>query len=437
MSDHLTLRDLIEAPRAGYWGSSNKTTTSNVPCRVVRNGDVGHDGLIDVEALPIRWFTSSEVEKAKIDHGDSVLVSSGAYTGNVGRISGQSAEPVVISNFVRLLRAQLGVEPRFLFQLVRSNVAQIHVWPNTGGSAIPNLSPTFYSSVILPARLSNHEQRVVATILDTLDTAIRETEALIDKLKAVKQGLLHDLLTRGIDANGQLRPPQSEAPQLYKESLLGWIPREWVIHAVSDIARVTVGHVGPIEEHFSEDDGSVPLLSTTSIGEDGRLHGEPRYVSASFDRTHGNSHLSPDDLIVARHGKSGLTAVVPEKISAAQSLNVVIVRASPMFISGFLAASLNHPPTRSRLLGDQAGSVQPIVGTRAVAALEVAIPGREEQLAIWERNEALMNKIDLEVQHAESLRAIKQGLMDDLLTGRVRVTPLLEPVQQTAAQTGA
>ena len=108
-----------------------------------------------------------------------------------------------------------------------------------------------------------------------------------------------------------------------------------------------------------------------------------------------------------------------------------------MFISGFLAASLNHPPTRSRLLGDQAGSVQPIVGTRAVAALEVAIPGREEQLAIWERNEALMNKIDLEVQHAESLRAIKQGLMDDLLTGRVRVTPLLESVQQAATQTGS
>lgn len=65
------------------------------------------------------------------------------------------------------------------------------------------------------------------------------------------------------------------------------------------------------------------------------------------------------------------------------------------------------------------------------------MPGREEQLAIWARNEALMTKIDLEVQYVESLRAIKQGLMDDLLTGRVRVTPLLESVQQPAAPTGA
>jgi hypothetical protein len=64
------------------------------------------------------------------------------------------------------------------------------------------------------------------SVLDTLDTAIHETEAIIAKLKAVKQGLLHDLLTRGIAANGELRPPQAEAPHLYKASPLGWIPKE-------------------------------------------------------------------------------------------------------------------------------------------------------------------------------------------------------------------
>jgi len=336
-----------------------------------------------------------------------------------------------------VLRAKQGVEPRFVFQITQSRRFRQAAERQMVGSAGQQRVQRQFFDEFLVKDFSRGEQRAIAQILDTLDTTIRKTEALIDKLKAVKQGLLHDLLTRGIDTNGQLRPPQSEAPQLYKESPLGWIPREWVIHAVSDIARVTVGHVGPIEEHFSEGDGSVPLLSTTSIGEDGRLHGELRYVSASFDRTHGNSHLFPADLIVARHGKSGLTAVVPEEISAAQSLNVVIVRASPMFISGFLAASLNHPPTRSRLLGGQAGSVQPIVGTRAVAALEVAMPGREEQLAIWARNEALMTKIDLEVQYVESLRAIKQGLMDDLLTGRVRVTSLLESVQQATVPMGA
>lgn len=51
------------------------------------------------------------------------------------------------------------------------------------------------------------EQTKIAQILDTLDTQIRQTEALIAKLETVKQGLLTDLLTRGIDKNGQLLPP--------------------------------------------------------------------------------------------------------------------------------------------------------------------------------------------------------------------------------------
>ena len=126
--------------------------------------------------------------------------------------------------------------------------------------------------------------------------------------------------------------------------------------------------------------------------------------------------------MVARHGKSGTTAVVPSAIPSAQSLNVVIVRSSPAFVSGFMAALLNHPPTRRRLLGDQAGSVQPIVGTRAVALLEVALPAEAEQRGIWDRCEALTRKLDSELQLAAMLRDTKQGLMDDLLTGRVRVT---------------
>lgn len=90
--------------------------------------------------------------------------------------------------------------------------------------ALPSVNQKQLHGIPIPSLGAGNEDQAVE-ILDTLDTAIRETEALIDKLKAVKQGLLHDLLNRGIDANGQLRPQQSEAPQLYKVSPLGWIPR--------------------------------------------------------------------------------------------------------------------------------------------------------------------------------------------------------------------
>ena len=74
------------------------------------------------------------------------------------------------------------------------------------------------------------EQRKIARILTTLDNLIEKTEALIAKYQAIKQGMMHDLFTRGVDAHGHLRPPQAEAPDLYKQSELGWIPKEWEVH---------------------------------------------------------------------------------------------------------------------------------------------------------------------------------------------------------------
>ena len=84
------------------------------------------------------------------------------------------------------------------------------------------------------------EQRQIAEILDTLDEAIRKTEAIIAKLKQVKQGLLHDLLTRGIDDNGELRDPERH-PEQFKDSPLGRIPREWEVVTSRDMLTVQLG----------------------------------------------------------------------------------------------------------------------------------------------------------------------------------------------------
>ena len=56
---------------------------------------------------------------------------------------------------------------------------------------------------------------------------IEQTETLIAKYQQIKAGLMHDLFTRGVTPDGKLRPTRAEAPQLYQESPLGWIPKEW------------------------------------------------------------------------------------------------------------------------------------------------------------------------------------------------------------------
>ncbi len=138
---------------------------------------------------------------------------------------------------------------------------------------------------------SVNEQRKIAQIIDTLDTAIHETEAIIAKLEAVKQGLLHDLLTRGIDANGELRPPQAEAPHVYKESPLGWIPKEWdacELNSLVDPARPVV--YGILMPGYGYPDG-VPVVKVKDIADDGIQLDSLLLTSPQIDREYSRSRL--------------------------------------------------------------------------------------------------------------------------------------------------
>src|SRR5262249_41594988 len=104
------------------------------------------------------------------------------------------------------------------------------------GSTFPSITGSRLASwkLLFPTM---PEQEKIARILNLLDKLIDTTEALIAKYQAIKQGMMHDLFTRGVDEHGHLRPSFAEEPDLYKLSELGRIPKEW---EASPLARVAV-----------------------------------------------------------------------------------------------------------------------------------------------------------------------------------------------------
>jgi type I restriction enzyme S subunit len=78
------------------------------------------------------------------------------------------------------------------------------------------------------------EQRKIAEILETIDNAIEKTDKIIEKYKRIKQGLMQDLLTKGIDENGNIR---DEKTHKFKDSPLGRIPEEWEVVRLGDISN--------------------------------------------------------------------------------------------------------------------------------------------------------------------------------------------------------
>jgi hypothetical protein len=115
-----------------------------------------------------------------------------------------------------------GMEPDFLYHFLTSvdfaKYAQI--------GALPSLNQKALGTIPIPP-FSTRAQRRMAEILSTLEEVTDQAETQLAKYRQIKAALMHDLFTRGATPDGRLRAPRSEAPHLYKESSLGWIPKGW------------------------------------------------------------------------------------------------------------------------------------------------------------------------------------------------------------------
>ncbi|SDX77383.1 type I restriction enzyme, S subunit [Pseudomonas kuykendallii] len=276
------------------------------------------------------------------------------------------------------------------------------------------------------------EQALVSNVLDTLDTVILETEAIIAKLKAVKQGLLHDLLTRGIDTNGELRPPQAEAPHLYKESPLGWVPKVWDVVTLESVSN-TVTSGSRDWARFYADSGALFVR----IGNLTREHINFRFESTMYVRPPRNAdgqrtRLESGDILISITADLGIVGVVPDGLGEAYiNQHVALVRpdlnaVNSRFVGHYLAGPIAQTYiSKLNDAGAKAGLNLPTI--RGLLTIK---PLHAEQDLIATRLDEIDNRIQSAAAESAKLRELKAGLMDDLLTGRVRVTPLLADATQ-------
>lgn len=274
------------------------------------------------------------------------------------------------------------------------------------------------------------EQRQIATILDTIDDVILKTEQIIAKLKQVKQGLLHDLLTRGIDDNGELRDPERH-PEQFKESPLGRIPRGWEVKLLGSLLEA-------IQQGWSPDCASTPaargewgVLKTTAV----------QWGGFSFDANKAlPSHLAPrpdievheGDVLMTRAGPASRVGVVSfvDRTQPKLMLSDKLYRLVPSAAlhPRFLALALSGKLSQRHLSSMKAGlaETQENISHAIVRALRLLSPPPEEQRLIAAQAARCDERDVQEAALLAKLLLLKAGLMEDLLTGRVRVTRLLE-----------
>lgn len=270
-------------------------------------------------------------------------------------------------------------------------------------------------------------QRKIAEILNSLDCQIITTQRLVDKYKSIKQGMMIDLFSRGIDiVTGQLRPCAKNSPELYDETPLGLIPKAWEIFSLGDLSSIVSG-ITLGKDLSNVETISVPYLRVANV-QDGYLDlSEVKFIDVPIaDAT--KYLLQYGDVLMNEGGdfdKLGRGTVWRNEIDGCCHQNHVFrVRVNqcqlrPDFLAYWSAST--YGKLYFVLNSKQSTNLASINSTQ-LKAFPVAKPNLAEQLAIEDRLksvDAMIGKFRAEV---DKLKLQKSGLMRDLLTGKVPVS---------------
>lgn len=293
----------------------------------------------------------------------------------------------------------------------------------TSGSGIPHVDKEEFYNLRINF-LEKPQQKTVSKVLSTVDLAIDQTEKLIAKYERIKTGLMQDLLTKGIDEQGNIR---SEETHEFKDSPLGRIPVEWEVIKLGNKNYFNLMTGGTpsteIEEYWVN--GFIPWMSS------GEIHNKEIYFTENHITLKGlnksNARYYPINSIVialAGQGKTrGTVAITKIKLTSNQSIAAIVPNEEKVFHT-YLFNYLNSKYENLRSSSSGAGRAG--LSLKILSDYNILLPQLQEQQRIAETIESVRNEIKAEYKMINKLKDEKTALMQDLLTNKVSVEPLLQ-----------
>jgi type I restriction enzyme S subunit len=317
--------------------------------------------------------------------------------------------------------------PEFAPYLFRSDVVRHKISLLGQGSTRYNLSKTELLKRLVLKIPSKPEQTRIAQILSTADRAIAQTEALIAKYQRIKTGLMQDLLTRGIDEHGRIR---SEQTHRFKTEKGLRVPEEWEVANSSDLIYILNGGTPSTTVKDYWDNGNIPWLSVDDFNNGQRyVYSTSKHITMLGLKNSSTQILPKDSIIISARGTVGVISQLAIDMSFNQSCYGLISKNAKIISNDYLYYALRQIFDNGKVA--KSGSVFDTITRKTFN--EILIP--------YPRNESEFNRIveilsrydDLIVEQKrilQKLQSLKTGLMQDLLSGRVRVK-VSEPVIET------
>jgi len=395
--------------------SQRATLKPDTPVSFIRMEDVSNEAVVKnvrVEeyqkvAKGFTAFQNSDVLVAKIT--PCFENGKGGYVSNLKNGVGFG------STEFHVLRSRLNSAPGYLYQFSTFHEFRLSGEANMTGSAGQRRVPTDYLKTLDVVFPPLPEQQKIAAILSSVDDVIEKTRAQIDKLKDLKAGMMQELLTKGIGHTA------------FKDSPVGRIPASWEVMALNKLVSIKHGYAFE-GEYFRSTPTPNILLTPGNFNKDGRLYFGPKTkyydgpVPDGFVLENGDVLVVMTDLtkemtilgntIIL---KSESTVLHNQRIGKVEILDHELI--SPEFLSFVMNSGHVKNHVKDTATGTTVRHTSP---TKILEPL-IPVPSIQEQKEIMGVFAALECRLARTESKLSADERVKKALMQDLLTGKVRV----------------
>ncbi|MEE0943658.1 MAG: restriction endonuclease subunit S [Methanobrevibacter sp.] len=398
----------------GYAFKSDDFIEEGIP--LVRIGDITN-GTIDFnncKRLPSEYATI--MKEFLVKPGDILIALTGATIGKIGQVP-QSNEKILLNQRVGKLSSDAS---NYYKYILSSDLIKEQIMLIADGSAQENISNEDIGNFEI-FDIDDNTKQQIANYLDKktakIDTTIAKNKELIQLLEEKRVALINQVVTKGLNPDVPMKDSGVE--------WIGEIPEHWEIRKFGHMAdKIVVGYVGSIGESYTDESG-IPLIKTENI-QNGKLNlNKLSYVTKEFHLKNKKSQIKSGDILIARHGESGRSCVVPKSLTIANSLNIVILQSGKDMNGYYYSYLLNSSLIQEFMQSIQGGAVQGVVNTEDIAFLKVHVPPKIEQNHIVDFLNQKTSKIDKTISKIQEninlLDEYKTSLIHHVVTGKIDV----------------
>jgi type I restriction enzyme S subunit len=391
------LREVLSLSQGGIWGDEPDNSVDVFP--VLRSTEIDHEGNLHLDSPTMAWrkVPKQKAERYALKDGDILVVKSSGSAHLLGRVAlfrQQGEQIFLFSNFLHRLRANDEIcNSIFLYYVLISPIAKQtlkQIQETTSG--LRNLPMDEYLQMPIPLP-PLEEQKRIAGVLRLVDRVAEETRRIVDIYERAKRFALKRLLTRGI---GHTR---------FKQTEIGELPEGWEVKKLGEIATIKQGgRLGLTKKDYVPE--GYPAFSAT--GQDGYV---PVY------------EYEGEAIILSSIGaQCGKCFYATGKWTTLANTQIIFV--NPEIANTlFIFYQVNRPNFWVRL-----GSAQPFIRPSDVKNAKVIIPPLEEQKQIVEMLSTIDVAIENERRYLGVLEKCKRWLLDNLLIGKIRLSPEVDEI---------